>query len=320
MAGEHPPIDPELQAVMQLLRDEYRDGSWTLDKLATLRDLWKRYAPDEDALTLGGKLHVAELVVPASDTGPELAMLMIGPSGGTSRPCLFHIHGGGMIAGDSRAGVSYLVDYAARYQAVIASIEYRLAPEHPFPAAVDDCFRGFCWLVENAAALGLDPDRIVITGASAGGGLAAATSLRARDSGGPCPSHQMLLSPMIDDRENTPSSSFAGIPWDAVSNRTGWSALLGPSARGPEVSPYAAVARATDLRGMPRSYIEVGEVEVFRDEALALAGQLMTDGVPCELHVWAGATHGFDSYAPHATVSQAAIAARDSFFHRVLAP
>jgi acetyl esterase/lipase len=314
-------MDPELAAVTHLLRAEYRDSAWTPDKVALMRDLWHRYAPAEDALTVGGALVAEDLLVPAHDDDPALPMLLLRPRDVEGPlPCFYHIHGGGMIAGDNRAGVAYLLPYAEIFGAAIASIEYRLAPENPYPAAVDDCFRGFIWLVDQADRLGLDPDRIAITGASAGGGLAASTSLRARDAQGPVPSHQLLLSPMIDDREQTLSSKFEGVPWDAVSNRTGWQSFLGASRGTEDVSHYAAIARATDLAGMPPTYVEVGGAEVFRDEVLAFVSQLLADGVPTELHLWSGAPHGFESYAPHATVSQAAVAARTSYIQRILAP
>jgi acetyl esterase/lipase len=317
----HPRIDPELSAVIKLLRPEYRDESWTPEKIQLLRDLWRSYAPDPVDLTRHGQLEVEELTIPRDGDAPAVRMLMLWPRGTTGlRPCLYHVHGGGMIAGDSRAGLDYLIDWACRFTTVVASVEYRLAPEHQFPAALDDTYRGLTWLVENAKSIGVDPERVIITGASAGGGLAAATCLRARDADGPMPWRQVLLSPMVDDRQNTRSSRYEGIPWDAASNRTGWAALLGDFGGRDQLSPYAAVARAQDLRGLPPTYIEVGEVEVFRDEVMALAARLMADDVSVELHVWSGATHGFDAYAPQAVVSQAASAARLSFVRRTLEP
>jgi acetyl esterase/lipase len=321
LGASHPPIDPELSAVIKLLRPEYQDESWTPGKIGELRELWRNYAPDPEELKRHGQLEIEELTIPQDGDAPAVRMLMLWPRGATGpRPCLYHVHGGGMVAGDSRSGLDYLIDWACRFTTVVASVEYRLAPEHQFPAPIDDTYRGLTWLVENARRIGIDPERIIITGASAGGGLAAATCLRARDAGGLMPWRQVLLSPMVDDRQHTRSSRYQGIPWDAASNHTGWAASLGDSCGRDQLSPYAAVARAQDLRGLPPTYIEVGEVEVFRDEVMALAVRLMADDVSVELHVWSGATHGFDAYAPQAAVSQAASAARLSFVRRTLEP
>jgi acetyl esterase/lipase len=160
----------------------------------------------------------------------------------------------------------------------------------------------------------------MVFGKSGGGGLAAATALMARDRGGPALAHQILIYPMLDDRELTVSSKYEGVIWDRTSNRTGWTAMLGEDCGGPDVSPYAAPARATDLRGLPPAYLETGSSEVFRDEIIDYAARLAQAGVPMELHSWAGGYHGFELTAPDAQISRAAIAARTSYLPRGLRP
>jgi acetyl esterase/lipase len=178
-------------------------------------------------------------------------------------------------------------------------------------------------LTENfrhVALAGFDPARIIVAGGSAGGGLAAALALMVRDQGGPALLGQMLIYPMLDDRNDTPSSlQMAGLGvWDHQANQTGWAALLGEAVGGPDVSPYAAPARAEDLSGLPPAYIDVGTAETFRDEDVAYASRMWQAGGVAELHVWPGGFHGFDMMVPTAAVSQDARAARLRWLHRIL--
>jgi acetyl esterase/lipase len=226
-----------------------------------------------------------------------------------------------MILGTKEMGAELLALLAAEIGVVGVSVEYRLAPEHPDPAPVQDCYAGLVWTAEHADELGIDPDHIVIIGASAGGGLAAGTALLARDCGFPVLSHQVLICPMLDDRFGTPSSQELdgeGV-WDRNANTVGWTALLGERRGGPDVSPYAAPARATDLSGLPRTYLDSGSVETFRDEAIDYAQRLCQAGVSVDLHVWGGGFHGFDAMAPHAAISRASVATRREFLERALA-
>ena len=173
----------------------------------------------------------------------------------------------------------------------------------------------------NQAELGFDPDKLVIAGASAGGGLAAGVALKVRDEGGPELAAQMLIYPMLDDRNQTISSyQFDGFGrWDRASNDTGWDAYLGDRRKTDEVPIYAAPARARDLSRLPATFIDVGSAEVFRDEDVAYASQMWADGGNCELHVWPGGFHAFDMAAPEAKLSQAMIEARQKWLTRTLA-
>jgi acetyl esterase/lipase len=195
-----------------------------------------------------------------------------------------------------------------------------LAPEHPFPAPVEDCYVGLKWLFAHANQLGVEPSRIAIGGASGGGGLAAGLALLARDRGEVQVAFQLLIYPMIDDRNVTPASYAITDPrmWNRESNRLGWKAYLGRDGGGADVSPYAAAARATDLANLPPAYIPVGALDLFVDEDIEYAQRLIQAGVPTELHVYPGAFHGFDLFAPSAMVSKQFKADRDSALKRAL--
>ncbi|WP_223645333.1 alpha/beta hydrolase [Corallococcus sp. EGB] len=236
-------------------------------------------------------------------------------------PAVFHIHGGGMVMGTRFAGAKALVDWALRHDAVCVTVEYRLAPEHPAPTLVEDCYAGLVWMAARAAELRFDPDQLVIFGGSGGGGLAAGTTLLARDRKGPRLLGQLLQCPMLDDRNETESAQrYDGVGiWDRTSNLTAWRAVLGERCGGPDVSPYSAPARATDLRGLPPTFIDVGGAETFRDEAIAYARGILAAGGECELHVWGGAFHGFYDIAPQSDLARACIAARDGWLGRMFA-
>ncbi|EWM11425.1 LOW QUALITY PROTEIN: alpha/beta hydrolase, partial [Kutzneria sp. 744] len=200
--------------------------------------------------------------------------------------------------------------YVADTGVPMLAVDYRLAPEHPHPTPVEDCYAGLTWLVEHAAELNVDPARIAVMGDSAGGGLAAGTTLLARDRGLPV-ARQILVYPMLDDRTTTDDPALAPfLGWSADDNYTGWHALLGDAAGGPEVSSYAAPARASDLSGLPPSYVEVGELDLFRDESVDYARRIAAAGASVELHVHPGCPHGFELIAPDSAVARRARADR----------
>ncbi|MET9229183.1 alpha/beta hydrolase [Lentzea sp. NPDC003310] len=265
-----------------------------------------RVVTDAD-LTRGGAVTFTE------EDADGVPVLVLRPSGSDGPPVL-HVHGGGMVAGTRRSDLQVLAEWVAELGVTLVSPEYRLAPEHPHPAPVEDCYRTLEWMARNGFA---NP---VVAGTSAGGGVAAAVTLMARDLGGPAVRGQLLMCPMLDDRCETPSSHqfLSGTSWVRTSNLTGWTALLGDARGGPDVSPYAAPARASDLAGLPPTYVDVGSVDVFRDEAVDYASRIWRAGGDAELHVWPGGCHGFDQLVPEAALSRRARATRVAWLRRVL--
>ncbi|WP_214105419.1 alpha/beta hydrolase fold domain-containing protein [Acrocarpospora catenulata] len=313
-----PPFDPELAAALSAMAG-FIPPSLTLEMLPALRET-PISLPEVD-LSRDGAVELRELTVPGPAGEPDISLLVLRPAGEPGPvPALYHIHGGGMIMGDARMIPAELVDMIVELKLAIVSVEYRLAPDHPHPAPVEDSYAGLVWTAKHADEIGVDPGRILVAGASAGGGLAAAVALLARDRSGPALIGQMLICPMLDDRNDTVSShQMAGLGvWDRTSNDTGWTALLGDQRGGPGVSPYAAPARAADLSGLPPAFVDVGSAETFRDEDVAYATGIWQAGGVAELHVWPGGFHGFDMMAPHAAISQAAKAARLDWLRRIL--
>lgn len=221
-------------------------------------------------------------------------------------PCLYWMHGGGLVLGSNVGDDARFDRWCQMFGIVGVSVEYRLAPDTPYPGPLDDCYAGLAWVHEHAAELGVHRGSIGIGGASAGGGLAAGLALLARDRGALRVAYQLLIYPMIDDRQITPSSSWNDPIWPPAANTYGWTSYLGDAKGGPDVPPYAAAARATDLRGLPPTLISVGAIDGFSDEDIDYAVRLRHAGVPVELHVYPGAPHGFDGLAPTSLVAQRA--------------
>ncbi len=221
----------------------------------------------------------------------------------TDAPCLLWVHGGGHVLGEADQDDPLLDDLVATTGCVAAAVDWRRAPEHPFPAALHDCYATLAWLHESAGDLGVDRGKVVLGGASSGGGLAAGTALMARDVGELRVAAQVLVYPMLDDRGVTASGRAVTHRrlWNVDSNRLAWQAYLGGA--GP-VSPYAAPSRCTDLSGLPWTWLATAELDLFADEDVAYASRLMEAGVSTELHVYRGAVHGFDLFAPDARVSR----------------
>ena len=184
------------------------------------------------------------------------------------------------------------------------SIEYRLAPEAPYPAPLDDSYAGLLWTAQHAEELGIDPDRIVVAGASAGGGLAAGLALLARDRGEVSLAFQLLIYPMIDDRNVTPSTRIEGLPvWSRTANELGWRCYLGELSGSDDIPAYAAATRTESVAGLPPAWIGVGSLDPFRDEDIEYASRMLAAGITAELHVYPGAPHGFEMIVPTSAVS-----------------
>lgn len=220
-----------------------------------------------------------------------------------NKPGMLWIHGGGYILGNAY-GNEFAGDFAKQLNATIISVEYRLAPEHPFPAGQDDCYAALLWMVKNAKKLGIDTNKIVVGGDSAGAGMAAGLVLRNRDEKGPHIALQFLLYPMLDNLHATPSGSTEGYPvWDRQTSLNAWEMYLNGTP-GKNASPYASATRAKDLSGLPPTFITTGTVDLFRDEIIDYAQRLMAAGVPTQLAVFPGVYHAGQTFAPNATVSQ----------------
>jgi acetyl esterase/lipase len=232
-------------------------------------------------------------------------------------PGLVYIHGGGMVMGSIAGEAANAQKLSAETGAVVISIDYRKAPENPYPAGANDCYSAASWVFDNADELGIDSANIGIYGGSAGGGLALAVVLMARDKGTMKFKYMMPIYPMIDDRNENPSThevTEVGI-WDRSGNLEAWEMYLG----GKPADQYAAPARAKDLSGLPPAYIDVGEMDMFRDEDTHFALRLLQSGVPCEFHIYPGAYHASEVFAPEAELSKRIWAGRVAALKRFMA-
>ena len=309
-------VDPQVKAQLDRLAD-------------ALGDIADAPVGDVDARRANGHRmfdHIAATTAPAEGVeterfsvtardGTALDAVWYRPSSGeSSGSAVLYLHGGGMIFGFDHVGSMYDIvvrDYVAASLVPMLMVDYRVAPEHPHPAPVEDCYAALEWLAGQGDELGFDPGRLAVMGDSAGGGLAAATALMARDRGGPAIAAQVLIYPMLDDRPSPADPALLDfLTWNYDDNLTGWGALLGDGAGGGDVSPYAAPARAADLTGLPEAYIDVGDLDIFRNEDITYARRLADAGVPTELHVHPGCPHGFEAFAKTADVSKRTIADR----------
>jgi len=286
-------VDPSLLPLL-----EFMPGTaFTAENLPEIR-----VQSEQRFAFLGDPVLKPEVKVIDGPDGP-LEIYWYDPApGSTGRAALYHIHGGGMVIGSARSMQHGPAGMAAALGIPVASVEYRLAPEHPFPAPQEDCYAGLKWLADNAAALGVDPARIGIVGESAGGGLAAATALMARDRGGPSLAAQFLVFPMLDHRTGSDSCLYANpatgeFVWTRESNRFGWAALQGSYAADDARKGWFSPSLAEDLSGLPQTWIGTGSLDLFLDENLDYARRLIAAKVPVELHSYPGAIHAFQAIA-----------------------
>ncbi|KAL4778522.1 Alpha/Beta hydrolase protein [Aspergillus varians] len=285
---------------------------------------WTSFCNADTVLNGAPYLKHTEHSIPGPD-GNIVTLSVFSPNdpSSTALPALYHIHGGGMVAGDRFSGVGELLTILKDIECVLISVEYRLAPETRAPGPAEDCYAGLVWMSKNASVLGIDPAGIVVWGVSGGGALAAVTCLMARDRQTPAiPIRaQMLVSPMLDDRCSSASDQQFeyGSPWCGVSNRMAWGHVLGANQGTDSVTSYQAPAREEDLARLPPAYVDAAECEVFRDPAVFYAMDMWKCGSTCELHVWPGAFHLFDGTEnPLVPLICAAIEAKRSWLRRMM--
>jgi len=310
--------DPELAGILPLLPPlgDLEDPEAIARMRGERNELFPDPPPDRE------DVDKRDLSVPGPEGAPEVPIRIYEPRAAAEgpRPGVFEIHGGGFLFGDIEMMDAWCQATCAGLDAVVVSVDYRLAPEHPFPAGVQDCYAALTWMAAHAGELGLDAGRIAIAGQSAGGGLAAATALMARDRGGPALCFQLLEIPELDDRLDTPSMrAFHDTPlWNRPNAVWSWRHYLGPDHDG-EVSPYAAPARAEDLSGLPPAYVSTMEFDPLRDEGILYALRMLAAGVSVELHSFPGTFHG-SALVVSARVSQRGVAEAMECLGRALRP
>jgi len=301
-------VDPELAVALAAMPRAANGSLMDLSDIPALRKAMAA-ADQQMAATAPDDLGVTieTLHLPRADGTLLEVVLYYAADGGRARPGLLWFHAGGQVLGDVRGDDAYHAGLARSLDCVVAAVDYRLAPETPAPGAADDGYLAYTFLYEHAAEHRIDPNRIGIAGASGGGAPAAATALMIRDSHGPRPRLLSLNYPMLDDRNETPSSheiTALGI-WDRRENLLAWSAVLGDRTGAASLDPYCAPGRATDLSGMPNTFIAAAQLDVFRDEDIDFARQLIAAGVAVDLHVYAHAFHAWDRFAPQSALARA---------------
>ena len=284
-------VDPELAPLLELFPTE----QFSTERLPTIRS---RELPVENNPGLAARVAMETRAVPGPDGAPQVSVRIYTPREGNGvRPCIVHMHGGGFVVGTAAMLDPMHRALALDLNCVIVSVDYRLAPETPFPGGIEDCYAALAWLFTEAPNLEVDSGRIGVMGESAGGGLAAALALLARDREEYPLAFQHLIYPMLDDRtcvSRNPHPHTGEYIWTPHNNTFGWTALLNAPPGSDGVSMYAAPARAEDLSGLPKTFISTGALDLFLEEDMEYARRLMREGVPVELHVYPGAYHAFD--------------------------
>lgn len=311
-------VDPELRPFLDLM-PTVTFSAETLPLIRKAReqllDVQKaqRAAPED--------IEVSEHFVPGPADAPWVRVIVYRPRAiAAPMPAYLHMHGGGFVVGKPESFADFNERFARELGCLVVSVDYRKAPETRFPGALEDCYAALRWLYAQAGALGVDPARLCIGGESAGGGLAAGLALLARDRDEVPVAFQLLIYPVLDDRTCTRDAGNPQVGefiWTLDSNRFAWNCLLGTAPGGEDVSPYAAPARAADLRGLPPAFVSVGSLDLFLDENLAYAGRLLHAGVPTELHIYPGAVHGFELAATTA-IAKAAMRDRIEALRRAM--
>ncbi|WEG14776.1 alpha/beta hydrolase [Pullulanibacillus sp. KACC 23026] len=296
-------VNPELREVLEQF------PPLDLDQFEMVREAGMEMIKASE-IPVDERVSIADRQIPGPEKAPMVRVRIYEPKEKTETlPGLLWIHGGGYVIGSPEGDDGLCQRFVTDAKCVVVSVDYRLAPEHPYPSGLEDCYAALKWFSENASELGVDPTRIGVAGASAGGGLTAALALYARDHNGPELCFQMPLYPMIDDRNNTPSSLeiTGNYIWNHDLNEKGWSMYLNGANGTDHVSYHAAPARADDLSGLPFTYTCVGQLDPFRDETLDYVTRLARAGVDVEFHLYPGCYHGFEGIAPNAEISKRAV-------------
>jgi len=312
--GSEPYFDPEVRAALETSPRLGTVDADSIDKVRANRLLLNEQVP------LSAVVERTNITVPGPPGGADIRLRVhkrVGLEG--PQPCLYWIHGGGFVLGAPEQDDLRFDRWCARHDMIGIGVQYRLAPEDPYPAGLDDCYAGLKWVKEHGQDLGVDIDHVGIGGPSGGGGLAAGLGLMVRDRAEMDIDYQMLIYPMIDDTRSGVTAGWDVPIWDRDSNTYGWSSYLGDKFGTDDVSPYAAAARATELSGLPSTYIMVGSLDAFADEDIDYATRLNHAGVPVELHLYPGAPHGFEGFAPDAAVSRQARRDINDWLARMLA-
>ena len=299
-------MDPELAEVLAGL-PQTGDGFSDLSDIEASRQAVRRFAAATAARAPAHPgIAVRESTVAVPD-GPDVPVRVVRPvEAGRDLPVLLWFHGGGQIRGSAAQDDPFLSGVCSAIGCAAVAVDYRLAPEARSPAAAQDGLAAYRWLAEHGSDLGLDAGRVGLAGASGGGGIAAAVALMVRDLGLRPPLFQALTYPMLDDRNATASSREVidiGI-WDRATSISAWEAILGEPGGGADVSPYQAPARASHLEGLPPTFLAVGDLDLLRDEGLNYALRLLAAGVPVDLHLYAGAFHAWDLFAPASSLGR----------------
>ncbi len=284
------------------------------------REMSEQYLSALGAEVDTSNLDVDDQSIPGPDGAPDVVVRVYVPKSRSGAvPAIVYIHGGGFFVGSIDSEHAGAAALARELGVVVVSVEYRLAPEHPFPAGVEDCYAALTWVHQQADELGVDTDRVALSGASAGGGLAAGLALLARDRNGPRICFQYLGIPELDDRLGTPSMcQFDDTPmWSRPAAEKSWEWYLGDAHGRDDVSPYAAPARATDLAGLPPAYVSTMEFDPLRDEGITYALRMLQAGVSVELHSFPGTFHG-SAIVTGATVTRREGAERLTVWRRAL--
>lgn len=304
-------VDPELRPIL----DRIPPLHLGMDNLQAVRGA--QFPP---ALPLPA-IQPRDRFIAGGEGNSKLRIVVLDPAPERSaKPAILHIHGGGLVVGKPEVAIQELQHLSAELGAVVVSVDYRLAPEYPFPAGLNDAYAALAWLHGSAEELGIDPQRIAVMGESAGAGLAAAVSLRARDRKELPIRFQLLRYPMLDDRTalRTPPAHVGTFIWNWQSNLFGWTSALGRKPVMDDAPAEAVPARATSLGGLPSTWIGVGTLDLFAQESIGFAARLMEAGVPVEMSVAPGAYHGFDSMVPQARISATFTASWKSALGRAL--